>query len=194
MNTIYDRWIKMMERKKLELGAARELLEKEESKLTILKTEMEGITEAIQVVQAIAAEMQSVVHEKISNIVTLCLASVFDEPYKFHIHFDKKRNRTEARIVFTRDGQEFDPKTECGGGVVDVAAFAMRLPAIILKKPTQRRLIVLDEPFRFVSKKAYTLRLKQMLERLATEFKIQFLIITHESDLQSGSVFNLEEM
>lgn len=177
--------------KKLELKSAKTLLKKEKSKLSVLKEEAIGAAEAVQFLQAVAAEIQSAVHERLSGIVSMCLASVFDQPYEFKIHFDKKRNRTEARIVFTRGGEEFDPKTECGGGVVDVAAFAVRVAALILTKPPQRRLVILDEPFRFVSKKEYLSRLRKMLETLASEFKIQFIIVTHEPDLQSGCVVTI---
>lgn len=149
--------------------------------------------EANDILQAVAQELQEQAHVQISTVVSRCLAAVFDEPYVFEIVFERKRNRTQANLTLSRDGLEIgNPMHAAGGGVIDVAAFALRLSALLLQKPARRRLLVLDEPFRFVSTE-YRSRLPIMLELLSTEFDVQFVMITHMDELRCGSVIELEK-
>lgn len=133
----------------------------------------------------VAAKLQTAVHHKVSGLVTLCLRTVFDEPYTFDIQFERKRGRTEARLIFVRDGQEVDPMTASGGGVVDVAAFGLRLACLSLG--SSRRTLVLDEPFKFVSEN-YRERLGLLVTDLAEKLGLQFIIVTHIPELVLGEV------
>lgn len=146
--------------------------------------------EALQVAQTLSAQLQRQAQSQLSTIATRCLQAIFDEPYQLQIQFEEKRSKTEARLVLERDGLEVDPMTAAGGGVVDVVAFALRLAALILARPVRRRLVVADEPFRFVSKH-FRARIRSLLETLAEEYKFQFIIVTHFEDLQIGSVKEL---
>ena len=101
--------------------------------------------EASVIAQEVARTIQDRVHSKIATLVSRCLREVFDEPYEFVIHFESKRGKTEARLVFQRDGMEVDPMSSGGGGVLDVAAFALRVIALVMTRPPLRRLLVLDE-------------------------------------------------
>lgn len=143
--------------------------------------------EAQQIVQAVAETIQEQAHDRIAGVVSRCLATVFDEPYEFRINFERLRGRTEARLVFIREGLAVDPITSSGGGVVDVAAFALRVSCLMLKRPPARRVLVLDEPFRFVSAE-YRPRVAKMLEDLSHELGIQFIMVTHIDELRVGAV------
>lgn len=143
--------------------------------------------EAVKVVQHVGQTMQQEAHKRIAAIVTRCLSTVFDDPYEFVIEFERKRNRTEAVLLFKRDGVTVDPMTASGGGVVDVASFALRLASLILSKPQRRRLLVLDEPFRFLSSD-YHGRVRTMLERMAEEMDVQIIMVTHIEALKCGKV------
>jgi len=140
--------------------------------------------------QGVAKGIQQQVHERIAGVVSRCLEMIFDEPYEFQILFEEKRGRTEARLVFIRDGIEVDPMTASGGGVIDIAAFALRVASLLLMRPKVQRLLVLDEPLKFLSAE-YRDRARQMLETLSKEMGIQFLIVTHISELQTGTVVEL---
>jgi ABC-type uncharacterized transport system YnjBCD ATPase subunit len=145
---------------------------------------------ALELLQSVAQIVQQRAHERIVKTVSACLSSVFDEPYAFRILFDRKRNHTQARLVFERDGVEFDPLTETGGGVVDVAAFALRVSCLALVRPQRRRLLVLDEPFRFVSEQ-YQGQVRMMLDQLARELGIQIVMVTHNKALISDNVIEI---
>lgn len=148
--------------------------------------------EAQRIVQHLASEVQNQVHGRISQIVSRCLTAVFvEDPYEFQIEFEIKRGKTEAKLQFVRDGVVVDPLTASGGGVVDVASFALRLAALVLTKPPRRKLLVLDEPFRFVSAD-YRDRVRQLLLRLSEELGLQIIMVTHDPALQVGNVVEIE--
>lgn len=170
--------------------ASKKAREVEKEELETARTDASAAEEAQTVLQTVAASVQAQAHQKIAAVVSHCLQTVFDEPYQFKIHFDRKRGRTEARLVFIREGVEFDPLTSTGGGAVDVAAFALRCACLMLSKPARRRFLLLDEPFRFVSAE-YGERVALMLVELSKELGIQFVMVTHKDELVQGTVIRL---
>jgi len=146
--------------------------------------------DAQELLQHSAALIQQLAHQKIASIVSRCLSVIFDEPYEFKIDFERKRGRTEASLRFVRDGIAIDPVSACGGGVVDVAAFALRLASLLLTRPAKRRVLVMDEPFRFLSQE-YRGRMRGLLESLADEMNVQFIMVTHIDELRCGKVIEM---
>jgi len=145
---------------------------------------------AQMVLQSAAQAVQQEAHHRIADLVSRCLETIFDDPYEFRIVFEQKRGKTEARLVFVRDGMELDPLGSAGGGVVDVAAFALRLSCLMLVRPPLRRILILDEPFRFVSAE-YRPRLRALILQLADELGVQFIMVTHIQELKCGSVVTI---
>ncbi len=113
-----------------------------------------------------------------------------DEAYEFKILFERKRGRTEATLRFVRNGLEVDPLSASGGGIVDVAAFALRVACLMLHRPRLSKLVVLDEPFKFVSKE-YRDNVRSMLEELAKDLGLQILLVTHIDELETGKVIEV---
>lgn len=146
--------------------------------------------EAREVVQAAAEATQRLAHAKIASLVTRCVRAVFDEDYEFQIHFEQKRGKTEARLAFTKNGNEERP--EMGScGVVDVAALALRVACLLLTRPQRRRVLMLDEPFRHVTS-ARRPRVASLLEALSSELGVQFLLVTHDREFMLGGVVDLQ--
>lgn len=146
--------------------------------------------ESQRIIQTIATTIQEQAHSKIAAVVSKCLETVFDEPYQFKITFERKRGKTEARLTFLRDGLELDPLTASGGGVVDVAAFALRLACLVLSVPKKRRTLILDEPFKFLSKN-YRSNIRKMLLSLSEEMSVQFIMVTHIPELECGRLIEI---
>ena len=118
----------------------------------------------------------------ISDIASLALDAVFDDPYELLAEFVQRRNKTECDLFFVRDNERMDPLSASGGGAVDVAAFALRIASWSMQRPKSRSTIILDEPMRFLSvdhQEKASAMIKQISERLG----IQFIIITHEPTL-----------
>lgn len=181
----------VVQRRVLSLNVARAKLKAAKKAYVASADDVKASGEALTICQGVAQTIQQKAHEGIASIVTRCLASVFDNPYEFKIVFEQKRSRTEARLIFVRDGREFHPMGAAGGGAVDVAAFALRLSCMMLSRKATRRVLVLDEPFRFVSAR-YRKRVRLMLETLATELGVQIIMVTHQKQLKAGTVITIQ--
>lgn len=164
----------------------------ERANVARLKQELTALHELQQLTQHIAASCQQRVHKQICEVVSACLAAIFPNPYTFHIRFVSKRGRTEAVPVFARNGSEVAPLDAAGGGVVDVSVFALRLASIVSASPSIRRVLVLDEPWRFVAK-ALRPKLATMVETLSKKMKCQIILTTHETEFKMGTVVNLKD-
>ncbi len=146
---------------------------------------------AQQIIQDVAGRVQQVAHDRVAGVVSRCLEAVFDDPYSLKITFDQKRGKTEARLTFVRGELELDPLEESGGGVVDVAAFALRLASLLHARPQRRRLLVLDEPFKHVAINVMP-KVGALLLSLAKDLNVQFVIVTHSKHLHVGKVVEVE--
>ncbi len=176
---------------RLRYTVAQETYEREHVRATKAKLDLEIVREARAVAQTVAATVQQQAHRRIAEVVTRCLEAVFgEEAYRFQIQFEEKRGRTEARLLFVRDGLEIDPLSGAGGGVVDVAAFALRLSVLVLSRPVLRRVLFLDEPFRYVSRE-YWPAVRRLLESLAEEMQVQIVMVTHQEGLRTGTIIEV---
>ncbi len=151
-------------------------------------------TEEAQVItQQISQAIQQQAHKRIAGVVSKCLETVFtgEDRYGFRIHFDRKRGRTEARLVLTKNGHEIDdPLDFDSGGVCEVAAFALRLSCLVLSKPRLRKVILFDEPFKSISVD-YLDNVRTLMDKLSEEFGVQFIVVTHIHQLETGKVIRL---
>ena len=166
------------------------MLDMEKASLESTSKQLRAIVKGQKILQQIAQDVQQRAHNQIASVVSKCLRAVFDEPYEFRINFEKKRGRTEAQLEFVRDNQGTDPLTAAGGGVVDVAAFALRIACLVLSRPVLRKVVVLDEPFRFLSVE-YRNRVSDLLVQLSQDMNIQFVMVTHMKELEVGKVYRL---
>lgn len=153
-------------------------VEKADSERVGLKRDLVLAEEALSIAQRIGRETQNEVAVHIGDVVTDAL-QILNEPYEFVIEFVEKRNKTEAVISFVRDGMKLDPIPSSGGGAVDVASFALRIALWAVSGG--RPVMILDEPFRFLS--AY-LRPKagELLQRLSETLGLQFIVVSHEHE------------
>jgi DNA repair exonuclease SbcCD ATPase subunit len=151
---------------------------------------LERTQAAQEILQLVAQAVQQQAHEKLSAVVTKCLESVFDDPYEFKIEFERKRGRTEASLRFVRRELDADPLSSTGGGVVDVAAFALRVACLMLHRPRLSKVVILDEPFKFVSAQ-YREGVRSMLEELAGDLGIQIIMVSHIEELETGKIIEL---
>jgi len=169
--------------KRKQRGTEKEILKQAKARLN-------DILRAQEIAQEAAEQIQQQVHKQISDIVNKCLQTIFDNPYEFKIRFVSKRGKTEAELVFMREGRE---RKNVGGGVVDVVAFALRLSSLLLTNNPVAPVEILDQPFGNVSKAhGYLERVPEMLIMLSEEFGIQFIQVTHVDELKMGKVINIK--
>jgi DNA repair exonuclease SbcCD ATPase subunit len=140
--------------------------------------------QAREVIREVGIKTQQQLSFHISDITSLALEAVFNDPYKLEVEFIQRRNKTECDLFFVRTGERIDPLTASGGGAVDVAAFALRIASWSMARPRTRNTIILDEPFRFLSADNQE-RASTMLKELSQRLEIQFIIVTHNPTLAS---------
>lgn len=152
-------------------------------KLTTLTQAQEDTTRALEIIQQVAKLTQQELEVHISELVSLALEAVFPSPYKMVLKFETRRNRSEADLLLQdANGNLLNPMDAVGGGVMDVAAFALRVALWSLIQPRPRAVMVLDEPFRFLSADLQD-KAAMMLKEISQRLGIQFLIVTHEANL-----------
>ena len=157
------------------------------------QTKKSAIDEAKTIAQKVAQQIQQKAYGCISSTVTKCPQSIFDDSYEFKIDLVQKRGKVEADIFFTRDGNRVDPLTATGGGVVDVAAFALRLASILMMGNRARKILVLDEPFKFVSEE-YRDNICSLIETLSKDLGIQIIMVTHIEELRIGKIIRMDSL
>jgi DNA repair exonuclease SbcCD ATPase subunit len=141
--------------------------------------------QAREIIRTVGQKTQEQLSYHISDITSLAMEAVFNEPYELKVEFVQRRNKTECDLKFERDGEVFDdPLSASGGGAVDVAAFALRIAAWSMQHPHTRNTIILDEPLRFLSEDCQE-KASAMIKEISKRLGIQFIIVTHNPTLAS---------
>ena len=143
-------------------------------------------------VQGAATEAQDAALAGMIDTCNHALAAIFGEhAYTLSARAVAARGKTEVTLSFiSPQGHEVDPLTASGGGAVDVAAFALRVAAVLMTRPQARSVMVMDEPFKFLSED-HRPAAAQLLLELADNIGFQFILVTHFPELAVGTVVRL---
>ena len=142
-----------------------------------------GITEnARDLLIAATAATQDQVKEFIEELVSLALQSVFGIEYYFVLEAKERRGQAELEPIILWRQERLSPRGETGGGVVDVASFALRLVLWALSAKRSSPVFILDEPFKFLSKDK-TEAAAAMLKSVADLLGCQIIMVSHDEGL-----------
>lgn len=158
-------------------------LENDKNNLSKLNTRIKLLEEAQTFLQKVATDTQSELKIQIEDIVNLALETVFPGEYSFQVLFNISRGKTEAELLFLdqKTGRQIDPMNASGGGVIDLTSFALRIASYALEQGNDN-VIVLDEPFRFVSRDLVA-RAGEILKVLSEKLNLQIILVTHIPEL-----------
>lgn len=133
--------------------------------------------------QKVAQETQEHLKFQVEDVVNLALETCFPGEYNFQILFNVSRGKTDAELVFfdQKTNRQIDPMNASGGGVVDLTCFALRIACYALEQGTDN-VIVLDEPFRFLSRDLQS-RAGEILKILSDKMHLQIILVTHIGEL-----------
>jgi len=177
MVTEVRRYRELVNQKLAELKVAKKDLARWQSDVDKTSALCQDAETAQVLVQSVAQEVQQRVHGVLAGVVADCLRGVFGDRYGFQIVWERKRGKTEAKLVIMKDGQKYDePLHQVGGGIIDVASLALRAAAIVLRRPGVRRLLVLDEPLKNVRGREYRERTRKLLIGLCERLGFQILL------------------
>jgi hypothetical protein len=144
--------------------------------------------EVLQKVKAVVIEVgrntQNEIKTYIEETVTLALQSVFGDDISFLVEFNyTKREQFEVYFYIKHLGIIMEPRKDtCGGGVIDVCSFALRLICLTLENPDTETVLILDEPFKNVSA-AFIPAVGQMIVDIGNLLNIQIIMVTHTEPL-----------
>jgi len=165
----------------------RSLLKKQiadtEKKIVDNKIRSESLEKAQVFLQSVAQDTQEQLKYHVEDIVQLALDTCFPEKYEFSIVFEVSRGTTTAVMKFIdiESGMPIDPMNASGGGVVDLAAFALRIAAWTLEGNTDNT-IILDEPMKFISRDLI-IQAAKVMKTLSEKLNLQFIMSTHIPEL-----------
>jgi ABC-type cobalamin/Fe3+-siderophores transport system ATPase subunit len=144
--------------------------------------DLEIYSKARVISQTVAENTQKQLEYHISHLVTMALSSVFPAPYEFKLSFVQKRNKTEAKLLFLKNGNESDDILNTGGGgVSDVASLALRISLWSINKT--RPVLLLDEPMKFLHSPEYQEKASQMIKEVCEKLGLQIIMISDQKDI-----------
>lgn len=169
-----------------QLFGQRDLLIRQKSEadelIISLSEKLDVALQARSVVQIVAESTQAQITYHISNLVSSALAAVFPDPYKFELRFVQRRNKTEADLIFIKDGNETDDLTATGGGgACDIASLALRIALWSIRKT--RNTLLLDEPTKFLHSPLYQEKTSEMLKEISDKLKLQIIMISDQPQM-----------
>lgn len=135
---------------------------------------------ALVMLEAVAQQAQDIIREKIDKVVTTALQTVYqDGNLTFETEIVRVGNRMEVNFLFRYGGEAAAGPVldSIGGGVLDVASFALRVCLYRLLGATGP--IILDEPFRMLNRDAVP-RVAEFAQRVSRDMDIQLVVVTHD--------------
>jgi len=162
---------------KTEAGVIESMLTEEKVKYDGFNQRHTDASDARVVIQEATNQTQKHLEFRMSELVTDANKSVFPKPNKFIVRFVQRRGSTECDLLFEKNGNEMKPEDGAGGGPIDVTSFSLRVSFWSLR-PDTRPIMILDEPFRFVSFDLQEL-CAEMLKVVSKELGIQIIMVSH---------------
>lgn len=100
------------------------------------------------------------------------------------MEYVSSRGKTEVRFNVFNNGSLIDPMNQCGGGLVDVLCFCLRMAVYSIS--SVNNVIVLDEPFRYISRSLRG-QVAELLSILSEKLNIQILEVTHMDEFSNSA-------
>ncbi len=152
--------------------------------IRILEQIVDLNTRAAHSVGAIGGERQANAQKQIESLVSLGLATIFDDDLSFHLIPGVRAKTPVVDFVIRSrlaDGTTVDTDvlTERGGGLAATVGFLLRLVILLLTRQRQDTILMLDETFAHVSAE-YVPRLVDFLKDLVAQTGVQIIMVTHD--------------
>lgn len=180
--SILDEYKYAVERKIGQMEQIEKRISELEKDRVAYKKDAELSSKAQEIIQSVAKATQEELEYHISDLVSLALASVFDNPYKLDVKFEIKRGKTECQLSFVRGDVSIHPMTASGGGAVDIASFGLRVALWSLSRPRTAPILLIDEPFKHLSRNMHG-KASEMLSTISKRLGVQIIMVSHSDDL-----------
>lgn len=183
----FDHWVISREGKREMLTAS---IAEADKKLVALVHDHDEIEKTILVLQKLAEIKRKMSTERIESLVTFGLKTVLAQDIRLKIKQRDSGNQVNSEFVIEEgEGEnlhQVDIMEGEGGGVVKLTEFLLKLIVILMVKPSLRRFMACDENFAMVSV-GNRGRLCELLRELAEKMDFQFLLVTHQVELEAAA-------
>lgn len=172
-------YLEKLNRKKGELNSLISEKSDKENKIKKL-SEYQIILEQVQtILQEVGQKTQKQIKFHIEDIVTLAIDTIFPNKYNFVMDFVLRRGKTECDL-FIEDYQNnrYSILDTNGGGLADIISFGLRIALWSLKFGKKSNTIILDEPFKFLSRDLQE-QAGELIKKLSEKLKLQIIMVTH---------------
>jgi len=167
-----------------ELTFAQQSLRSNRLKIAKEKSMIESLEMAKAYVIRIGDQARQEVKNFIEDTVTFAIQTVYGAEYKFVAQFNyDKRDQFEVKWFIERNGIHLEPRKDTiSGGLTDVTAFSIRLVIHALEEPETAPILIMNEPFKNVSKK-YIPLVSKMIKDISKMLKLQIIMCRHTDEL-----------
>lgn len=177
--------------RRAELTAARIVTEATLARAKDARAETRLSSRAHALLGALAESRREAVRDRVERTVAAALRAVFGPKMRFRLKLEVKRGIMGAapEIGYVPDaGGEpvWRAPSDVGGGVADVASFALRLSLLCMRRPRLRRVLIADEPFKHVSD-AHLPLVADMLRKVADASGVQLVVVSHEHEVAAAA-------
>lgn len=155
-------------------------IKRTEEGLEVLAKNLVLHEKAREVIRQVGLATQQQLQFHISEITTLAMDAVFQDPYELVAEFVERRNKTECDLYFVREEERVHPLSASGGGTVDVAAFALRVASWSMQNPKSRNVLILDEPFKHLKGEEENTRVLEMVSEISEKLNVQIIMVADE--------------
>ena len=156
-----------------------------EAEVAALTAQLELYDKVGSLLTSIGEQAQETARGQVEGLVTRALQAVFGPHLSFLVVPDEVGGQAVLRLLIRteRDGAvtERPVLDSHGGGLAAVVGYVLRL-VVLLLTPDVRRMLVLDEPFTWLSEDLVP-AMAEFLQQVATETGVQHLIVTHQPEL-----------
>jgi len=148
------------------------------------KSMIESLEMAKAYVIKIGDKTRKEIKDFIEDTVTFAIQTVYGEEYSFVTQFNyDKRDQFEIQWFIDRNGILLEPRKDTiSGGLTDVTAFSLRLVIHALEEPDPAPILIMDEPFKNVSKR-YIPSVSKMIKEISELLKLQIIMCSHTDEL-----------
>lgn len=135
-------------------------------------------TSSIVILTDVLAITQDEILKYIETVVTTALQYIYGDEYSFHTNYQLKRNQPEVEFYVIKNNIQYDWKSSCGVGVLNICSFALRCTCWSLLEPRTEPLLIADEPFSSISGREQLEKAEYMVKKLADMLGIQIIIVS----------------
>jgi len=157
---------------------------KDDLERKITELELDKLEQVSLILQKLSEKQREIAKMRLEELGTQALQYSLGSNYRMVIELSESRKRPQAFLFVVDEdkGIKTSPLDDNGGGIIDIISIALRLVVLQAHEPVINGPIILDEPFKMVSKE-YIPMLSDFLKKISNDFGRQIIMVTHNEFL-----------